>query len=154
MDGAAVVPLPTAPPAAEFRPDNYYVGPGASNLLLDDPASARGARRPSAKQGDARRAARLHLRTTRGELLAEAAVDEHPAGQPVHRRARRDGPQNGDVKAIVAGPGFDRSQFNLATMPAPYGRQPGSTFKAIVLAPRSRTASRSKDSIDGPRPAP
>ncbi len=38
-------------------------------------------------------------------------------------------PRNGEVKAMVGGPSYEKSQFNRATQAK---RQPGSTFKAIV----------------------
>jgi penicillin-binding protein 1A len=65
------------------------------------------------------------------------------------------------VKAIVAGPhlSFNSFQVNLATMPLdtgphplPTGRQPGSTFKAIVLATALENGYSVKDSIDGTSP--
>jgi len=40
--------------------------------------------------------------------------------------------KTGAVRAIVGGPGFDRSQYRIATSGP--GRQPGSSFKPIVLA--------------------
>ena len=68
-------------------------------------------------------------------------------------------PRNGDVQAIVAGPHLASTdtQYNLATMPLipdgePSGRQPGSTFKAIVLATALENGYSLKDSIDGTSP--
>src|SRR6266566_1777401 len=40
-------------------------------------------------------------------------------------------PENGDIEAMAESQSYDRSQFNLASQGH---RQPGSTFKAIVLA--------------------
>ena len=55
----------------------------------------------------------------------------------------------GEVKALVAGPGFERSQFNLATQG---GRQPGSTYKAITLAAALEDGYSVKDTISGSSP--
>ncbi len=41
-------------------------------------------------------------------------------------------PKTGAVRALVGGPGFDLSQYDIATQGP--GRQPGSSFKPIVLA--------------------
>jgi membrane peptidoglycan carboxypeptidase len=41
-------------------------------------------------------------------------------------------PSNGAVRALIGGPGFDQSQYRIATQGT--GRQPGSSFKPIVLA--------------------
>ena len=47
------------------------------------------------------------------------------------RRARRDRRAHGAVLAMVGGPNYHKSQFNLATQGE---RQPGSAFKPFVLA--------------------
>ncbi len=150
MNAAAVVPLPTALPAAEFGPDNYYVD-WVKNLLLDDP---RLGATPTERYNKVMLGG-LRVDTAydpRSELLAQAAVTSTlPDNRFTAALAAMD-PTNGDVKAIVAGPGFDRSQFNLATMPAPYGRQPGSTFKAIVLAAALENGFSVKDTVDGSSP--
>lgn len=150
MNVAAVVPLPTTLPSAEFRPDNYYVDE-VKNLLLADP---RLGATPTERYNKVMLGG-LRVETAydpKAELIAQAAVTSTlPDSRFTAALAAMD-PRNGDVRAIVAGPGFDRSQFNLATMPAPYGRQPGSTFKAIVLATALENGFSVKDSIDGSSP--
>ena len=62
-----------------------------------------------------------------------ARGDQEGARQPGRPggRARRDRPADGRRKAMFGGTNFQRSQFNLATQAE---RQPGSSFKPIVLA--------------------
>ncbi|MGZ4735213.1 MAG: transglycosylase domain-containing protein [Acidimicrobiia bacterium] len=158
---ASVEPLPTVAPPTEFRPDNYYVAQ-VRDLLTSDARFGLGGT-------DAERGAKLNLGglrvytayDPRTELLGQASIDQTlPNGNVKAAMAAID-PHNGDVKAIVAGPNvtFNDSQFNLATMPLdtgpdpkPTGRQPGSTFKAIVLATALENGFSVKDSIDGTSP--
>lgn len=147
---AAIQPLPTVVPTAEFRPDNYYVDE-VKNLLLDDPRlGATPTERYNKVMLGGLRVDTAYDPTA--EVKAQQAVTSTlPDSRFTEALVAMD-PANGDVKAIVAGPGFDRSQFNLATMPIPYGRQPGSTFKAIVLATALENGFSVKDSIDGTSP--
>src|SRR5262249_6846933 len=59
-------------------------------------------------------------------------------------------PTTGAVKAMVAGPGFESSQYNIAT--SPYGRQPGSTWKIITLATAMQNHYSANDSVNGSSP--
>ena len=144
---ARVVPLPTTKPAADLRPKNYYVDE-VQRRLLDDPRLA-----PTARE-------RYNL-VFRGGLKVTTAYDQRmqdeaqaavtktlPATQFTAAMAVMD-PTNGEVKALVAGPGFERSQFNLATQGA---RQPGSTYKAITLAAALEAGYSAKDTISGGSP--
>ncbi len=154
-------PLPTVPPPAEFRPDNYYVAT-VRDLLTTDPKFGLGAT-------DKEREDKLNLGGLRvftaydptSEFLAQSSIDNTvPLTQFKLALAAMD-PSNGDVRAIVAGPhlSFNDSPYNLATMPldtganpAPTGRQPGSTFKAVVLATALENGFSVKDSVDGTSP--
>jgi membrane peptidoglycan carboxypeptidase len=138
----------------EFRPDNYYVAQ-VRDLLITDPRFGLGGtnseRESKLNTGGLRITTAYDART---ELLAQAAIDWNiPETQFKAALAAID-PSNGDVKAIVAGPRLDftTTQVNLATMPAPYGRQPGSTFKAVVLATALENGYSVRDSIDGGSP--
>ncbi len=151
MNAAAGEALPEGtPPSSEFKPDNYYVDE-VKNLLLADP---RLGATPTERYNKVMLGG-LRVVTAydpKAELIAQAAVTSTlPDNRFTAALAAMD-PKNGDVQAIVAGPGFEKSQFNLATMPAPYGRQPGSTFKAIVLATALENGYSVKDSIDGSSP--
>jgi penicillin-binding protein 1A len=59
-------------------------------------------------------------------------------------------PATGAVRAMVAGPGFEASQYNIAT--SPYGRQPGSTWKVITLAAAMQSHFSANDQVDGSSP--
>ena len=144
---ARLVPLPTVKPAADLRPKNYYVDE-VQRRLLADPRLA-----PTARE-------RYNL-VFRGGLRVTTAYDQRmqdeaqaavtktlPATQFTAAMAVMD-PSNGEVKALVAGPGFERSQFNLATQGA---RQPGSTYKAITLAAALEAGFSVRDTISGGSP--
>ncbi len=68
-----------------------------------------------ALQAEAREAIESVLPSTEGPAAALVAID----------------PRDGSVKAMFGGTNFRKSQFNLATQAA---RQPGSSFKPLVLA--------------------
>ena len=59
-------------------------------------------------------------------------------------------PQTGAVKAMVGGPDFTDSQYNIATHDP--GRQPGSTWKVITLAGALANGYSPNDSVDGSAP--
>ena len=141
------VPLPTELPPKDLRPDNYYVDE-VQRRLLDDPRLA-----PT-------RTERYNL-VFRGGLKVYTAYDQRmqeqaqsavtntlPDTKFTAAMAVMD-PGTGEVKALVAGPGFERSQFNLATQG---GRQPGSTYKAITLAAALEDGYSVKDTISGSSP--
>ncbi|GAC1534419.1 MAG: penicillin-binding protein 1A [Acidimicrobiales bacterium] len=56
----------------------------------------------------------------------------------------------GAVRALVGGPGFDRSQYRIATQGP--GRQPGSSFKPIVLAAALKAGYNIQAGVDGTTP--
>jgi len=59
-------------------------------------------------------------------------------------------PSTGAVRAMVAGPGFEQSQYNIATTPP--GRQAGSTWKVITLAAALNAGMSPNDIVDGSSP--
>ena len=59
-------------------------------------------------------------------------------------------PATGAVKAMVAGPGFEASQYNIATSTP--GRQAGSTWKVITLAAAMQSHYSANDTVDGTGP--
>ncbi len=147
-------PLPTVAPPADFRPDNYYVAE-VRDLLTQDPKFGLGA--TGKEREDKLNLGGLRVYTAydpKAELLAQASIDTTvPLTQFKVGLAAMD-PSNGEVKAIVAGPhlDFNDTPYNLATMPVPTGRQPGSTFKAVVLATALANGFSVKDSVDGTSP--
>ncbi len=64
------------------------------------------------------------------QQAAEDAVYQHTAGVGITGSVVVIDNQTGEVKAMVGGPGYDQSQFNIATQGA---RQPGSSFKPFTL---------------------
>jgi penicillin-binding protein 1A len=59
-------------------------------------------------------------------------------------------PTTGAVRAMVAGTGFENSQYNIATSTP--GRQAGSTWKTITLAAAMQKHYSSNDQVDGTSP--
>ena len=55
-------------------------------------------------------------------------------------------PTTGAVRAMVGGPDFSDSQYNIATHPI--GRQPGSTWKVITLAAALQNGYSPNDMVD------
>jgi penicillin-binding protein 1A len=146
---AAAAPLPTVKPPAELRADNYYVNEVQRRLLAD----------PRLGSTPTERSNKIFLGglkiytafDPRMQLLAQNAVTTTLPVSPFTAAMAVMDPTNGEVKAMVAGIGFDKSQYNLATMPGP-GRQPGSTMKAITLTTAIANGYSPKDSVDGTSP--
>ena len=61
-------------------------------------------------------------------------------------------PSTGAVRAMVAGKDYATAQFNLATGRGGSGRQPGSSFKAVVLAAAFEKGIGPEDTIAGAEP--
>jgi penicillin-binding protein 1A len=61
-------------------------------------------------------------------------------------------PGTGAVRALVGGPGFEHSQFNLVT--DGIGRQPGSSFKVFTLVTAFEQGYGPRDTINGSSPCP
>jgi penicillin-binding protein 1A len=61
-------------------------------------------------------------------------------------------PGNGAVRAMVAGQNFENAHYNLATARGGGGRQPGSSFKAIVLMTALADGHSPNDTIDATSP--
>ena len=86
-------------------------------------------------QQDAKQAVANHLPDQNGTWTgALVSVDTH----------------TGAVRALVGGPGFDQSQYRIATEGP--GRQPGSSFKPIVLAAALKAGFNVHAGVDGTTP--
>jgi penicillin-binding protein 1A len=97
----------------------------------------------------------LKVTTTFDETLQNEAVDATNNAKPqkgpdwISSLVSID-PTSGAVKAMVGGPDFADSQYNIATHPI--GRQPGSTWKVITLAGALQNGYSPNDQVDGTAP--
>ena len=143
-------PLPTRPPPEPVKGSDYFTE-WVKQQLLRDP-------RLGATEAD-----RFHA-------LFKGGLSIHTTLDPAYQRAAEDAvnrilpdtggefqaalasvePSTGAVRALVGGPGFDRSKFNLATDGA--GRQPGSAFKPFTLMAALEQGFSPDDSINGSTP--
>lgn len=149
-DAADAVPLPTVKPASGgLRPENYFVQEVQDRLLGDDRLGAT----PQERYTKVLRGG-LKVYTTydaRMYFLAQTAVNQILPKQPPFTAALASmDPQNGEVKAIVGGPGLNEFKYNLVTHPP--GRQPGSTYKVITLATAIENGYSLNDMVDGSSP--
>jgi penicillin-binding protein 1A len=146
---AAQVPLPTTLPPAELRPDNYFVEEVQRRLLEDERlGDTPDARENAVLRGGLRVISTLDLTA---QFNAQVAVNTVLPDQPPFTGALvAMDPETGAVKAVVGGPGFEESQYNLATQPP--GRQPGSVYKIITLAAALEAGYSPNDTISGSSP--
>jgi penicillin-binding protein 1A len=149
-DAANNEPLPTVPPPAEQRPRDYLAAEVQDRLLADKRlGSTAKERRDKVLKGG------LKVYTTFDEPLQKLAVDATNNAKPqfgpdwISSLVSID-PTTGAVKAMVGGPDFADSQYNIATHPI--GRQPGSTWKVITLAAALANGYSPNDSVDGSAP--
>ncbi len=127
--GAKSEPLPAEPHDRLAQPNDYFAEEVRRRLLKDERfGETRSERRDALLRGG------LTIHTTldpRLQELAEQAVHSRlPASDFTAALVAID-PADGDVVALVGGPGFERAKFNLATQGT---RQPGSSFKVLALA--------------------
>ncbi len=94
----------------------------------------------------------LRIYTTfdpRAQRLADAARDEvlpkNDGGFTIAASSIE--PATGAVRAVIGGPGFDEYKYNIATQGL--GRQPGSSFKTMVLTAAVEQGIAEKDLLDG-----
>jgi penicillin-binding protein 1A len=145
-------PIPSVKPVPELRPRNAWAEEIQDRLINDPTFSALG---PTA---DARREAvltgglRIHATLDPAmQTAAQGAIDAILPEKPGFTGALiAMDPQTGYVKAMVAGPGFEQSQYNIATSYP--GRQSGSTWKVITLAAALANGFSPNDRVDGSSP--
>ena len=124
----------------EQRPDNYRVAEVQDQLLADPRLGA-----TVKERTDKLLKGGLKVTTTFDQTMQSEAEDatnnaKPPLGADWISSLVSIDPATGAVKAMVGGPDFAGSQYNIATHPI--GRQPGSTWKVITLAGALRTATR------------
>jgi len=124
-------PLPTPPPPDPAKGSDYFAEYVKQQLLADPRLGDTAAERIQAVFGGG-----LAIHTTldpgfqRSAEDAVAGILPDSAGQFSAALVSVE-PTTGAVRALVGGPDFDRSKFNLAT--DGLGRQPGSSFKPFAL---------------------
>lgn len=147
VDGA---PLPTSPQAVLPTPDDYFVNE-VVRRLLDDPALGK----TRQARSDALFTGGLTITTTLdpdAQEKAERAIREQlpdTGGKFTAALVSLD-PKSGAVRALVGGPGFERSKYNIATQGI--GRQVGSAFKPFVLAAAIENGISPESTIRGSTP--
>ncbi len=148
-DFAAATALPTVKPPAELRPQNYWVEEVQRHLLADQRlGDTEEERRDTLLRGG------LRVYSTLDPIVqyqAQLAINSRlPNRPPFTAAVVAMEPQTGFVRAMVGGPGFEQSQYNVATY-AP-GQQAGSAWKIITLAAARESGYSPNDSVDGSSP--
>jgi penicillin-binding protein 1A len=149
-DAANKEPLPKIKPPAEQRPTDYLVAEVQDRLLADPRiGSTPKDRKDKVLKGG------LKVYTTFDQRLQGLAVDATNNAKPqlgadwVSSLVSIE-PSTGAVRAMVGGPDFLNSQYNIAT--SADGRQTGSTFKVITLATALSNGYSPNDQVDGSSP--
>jgi penicillin-binding protein 1A len=142
-----VEPLPTAPQQVQPEVKDYFVEEVKRRLLQD-------VRVGSTYQQRYHQLFRggLRIHTTLDSRMQEAAknaVESNLPESPFTAALVAMDPENGEVRALVGGPNFEKAKFNLATQGA---RQPGSSFKTITLAAALAAGKSPNDSVDATAP--
>jgi penicillin-binding protein 1A len=148
-DAAKDEPLPTKEPPAEIRPDNYLVAEVQDRLFNDLRLGATAKeRRDHVLKGGLKIYTTFdpHLQDLATRATTEA-LPRSPAGPDWVSSLVAIEPVTGAVRAMVGGPDFAESQYNIATHPI--GRQPGSTWKVIGLAAALANGYSPNDTVNG-----
>ena len=145
-------PLPSVKPEAELRPRDSWTEEVQDRLFTDPVYKVLGAtekeRRDRVLTGGLKIYATLDPNL---QAAAQRAMDTVLPEKPgwTGSLVSMD-PRTGFVKAMVAGPGFESSQYNIATSYP--GRQAGSTWKVITLAAALENGFSPEDRVDGSSP--
>jgi penicillin-binding protein 1A len=144
--------LPGIRPPPDLRPRSSWVEELQDRLLNDPLYSALGA--TTAEREKRLLTGGLRVTATLDPVMQQAAQDAMAAILP--EKPGFTGalvaidPRSGEVKAMVAGPGFEESQYNIATsLP---GRQAGSTWKVMTLAAALEQGFSPDDRVSGTSP--
>jgi len=145
-------PLPTIKPATDLRPTNAWVAEVQLRLFTDPVYAALGKTQAERRNAVLKGGLKIFATEDPGmQNLAQNVVNNDlssPAGFTGSLVAID--PKTGEVKAMVGGPGFLQSQFNIATLYP--GRQAGSTWKVITLAAALESGFSPNDLVDGTSP--
>lgn len=151
-DAGNAEPLPTIKPEAELRPRSSWAEEVQDRLFKDPLYSVLGAteeeRRNAVLTGGLKIYASLDPRL---QAAAQDAMNRVLPEKPGWTGSLVSiEPQTGLVKAMVSGPGFEASQYNIATSTP--GRQAGSTWKVITLSAAMESGFSPADLVDGTSP--
>jgi membrane peptidoglycan carboxypeptidase len=149
---ADVEPIPSIKPSADLRPTDSWVTEVQSRLFTDPIYAALGKTVQERRNAVLKGGLKIYATEDSGmQNLAQNVINNDlssPAGFTGSLVAID--PKNGEVKAMVGGPGFAHSQFNIATLYP--GRQAGSTWKTITLAAALESGFSPNDIVDGTSP--
>ena len=149
---AEAEPLPTIKPEAELRPRSSW-SEEIQDRLINDPVYKVLGDTPKERQGRVLNGG-LKIYATKDPNLQNIAQDA--MNQVLPEKPGWTGslvamdPRTGFVKAMVAGPGFESSEYNIATSYP--GRQAGSTWKVVTLGASLDSNFSPNDFIDGTSP--
>jgi membrane peptidoglycan carboxypeptidase len=151
-DEANQAPLPTIKPQEDLRPRDAWTEEVQDRLFNDPRYSVLGKDR-QARQDTILRGG-LKIYTTldpAAQLKAQTAINNTLPEKPGFTASLvAMDPTSGAVRAMVAGPGFENSQYNIATSSP--GRQAGSTWKVITLATAMQNHYSANDPVNGSSP--
>ena len=149
---AEAEPLPTIKPEAELRPRSSWAEEVQDRLFTDPVYAVLGATEKERKERVLTGGLKIYATLDPNlQAAAQDAMDTVLPEKPgwTGSLVSMD-PQTGFVKAMVAGPGFESSQYNIATSYP--GRQSGSTWKVITLAAALENGFSPADFVDGTSP--
>ena len=151
-DAANAEPLPSIKPEAELRPRTSWAEEVQDRLFHDPVYAVLGDTVQERKDKVLRGGLKIYATLDpKMQADAQSAMDRILPEKPGFTGSLVSmDPRTGEVKAMVAGPGFEASQYNIAT--SPIGRQSGSTWKVITLAAALESGFSPADMVDGTSP--
>jgi membrane peptidoglycan carboxypeptidase len=153
-DAANAEPIPAIKPEAELRPKDSWSEEIQDRLFADPDKMFQVLGDTKKERQNAVLTGGLKIYATLDPKLqkdAQNAMDQILPEKPgwTGSLVSMD-PKTGEVKAMVAGPGFQNSQYNIATSYP--GRQAGSTWKIITVVTAMESGFSPKDIVNGASP--
>ena len=145
-------PLPTLLPNTDLRPRDSWTEEVQARLFNDPRYSALGATKQARQDAVLRGGLKIYTTLDQNaQANAADAINSSIGDKPGFTAALvAMDPTSGAVRAMIAGTGFDNSQYNIATTTP--GRQAGSTWKTITLAAAMQSRFSANDQVDGTSP--